>query len=87
MSVDNYKTVPKTGVVEMINHAIKVDYIVSNPIEHYSLDEIKRLSELARCNDLLFSIKEERSNFYQGIMINLIKKSMLKESNMFINSL
>jgi hypothetical protein len=75
------------GVKEMVDYAVKADYIISNPIEHYSIDEIKKLSEMAKQNDLLLSIKEERSNFYQGIMINLIKKSILKETNIFISAL
>lgn len=88
MAVDNYTTVPKIDVEEMISHAIQNDYIITLPIEHYSMDELKRLSELARHNDLMLTIKEERSNFYQGILINLIKRSIAKKkANIFIDSL
>lgn len=85
MGVDNYKTVPKMGVEKLIEETLSCGFIITNPIEHYSIDEIRRLSELARKNDLIFSIKEERSNFYQGIMINLIKRSRVKECDYFIN--
>lgn len=78
---------PKVNIKDMISEATKVDYIVSSSIENYSLNEIKKLSELARENDLLFSIKEERSNSYQGIMINLIRKSDIKEHISFIDYL
>ena len=84
MPIDNYKTVSKMEIKEMIDEALKHDYIISNAIEHYSIDEIRKLSELARENDLILSIKEERSNFYQGIMICLIKRSIVKERSCFI---
>ena len=38
MGVDNYKTVPKLGVEEMIVEANKIAYMISNPIEHYIVD-------------------------------------------------
>lgn len=79
MGVDNYTTVSKTDIEDLINSAVKVDYFASAPIEHYSLEEIKRLSELARENKLVLSIREERSNFYQGILIQLIKRTSLSK--------
>lgn len=85
MAIDTYETVPKMEIEKIIERALSCDFIISNPIEHYSIDEIRRLSELARKNDLIFSIKEERSNFYQGIMINLVKRSRVKECDCFIN--
>ena len=85
MGVNNYRTVPKMGIEKLIERALNCEFIISNPIEHYSIDEIRRLSELARKNDLIFSIKEERSNFYQGIMINLVKRKIVKECDCFIN--
>lgn len=87
MRIDNYKTVPKMSVGEMIENALNRGLIISNPIEHYSIDEIKRLSELARDNNLILSIKQERDNFYQGIMINLIERSKVQECNFFIKYL
>ena len=87
MSVDNYKTVPKMGVNKMIKEALEVGYIITNPIEHYSEDEIKEMAELARENNLILTISAEHSNFYQGILINLIKKSRLKEMDGFLKNL
>lgn len=87
MGIGNYKTVPKRGVKNLIKEALNCDYMLSNPIEHYSIEEIRELSELAKDNDLIFSIKEERSNFYQGIEINLIKRKIVKECHDFINYL
>ena len=85
MGVDNYKTVPKMGIERLIEEALSCGCIVVNPIEHYSIDEIIILSELARKNDLILSIKEYRSNFYQGTTINLTKRSRIKECDYFIN--
>lgn len=85
MGVDNYKTVPKMGVEKLIEETLNCECIMTNPIEHYSIEEIRRLSELARKNDLIFSIKEERSNFYQGIMISLVKRTRVKECECLIN--
>lgn len=87
MGVDNYKTVPKMGVNNLIEEALTCGCIMSNPIEHYSIEEIMELSKLAKKNDLIFSIREERSNFYEGIMINLIKRSRVKECKSFIESI
>lgn len=87
MAIDNYKTVSKIGVKEMIKKATKGDYIICNPIEHYSIEEIKELSKLAKENQLLLTIKNETSNFYQGVLINLVKREIAKEDMCFIEHL
>jgi hypothetical protein len=88
MAVDNYTTVEKASVEKMIETASKVNHITSAPIEHYSVDEIQLLAKLAKVNGLLLTIREERSNFYQGTLIQLIKKSVLSdETKVFLNHL
>lgn len=87
MGIDNYETVPKLGVEETVRETTGINYMVSNPIEHYTAEEIRRMAELAKKNDLVLTIREERSNFYQGVLISLIKRSRLKEENYFIDIL
>lgn len=87
MAVDNYKTVPKMGIEKMVKEALEKEYIISNPIEHYSIEEIKKLSILANKNDLILSIKEETSNFYQGILIGLVKRAKIEECKYLIRHL
>lgn len=87
MGVANYETVSKIGTQKMIEEALYSECIVSNPIEHYSMEEIKELAELAKKNDLIFSIKEERSNLYQGILLCLVKRIRVQEVIYFIKHL
>lgn len=70
----------------MIKKAIREDCIICNPIEYYSIEEIKELSKLAKENNLIISIKNETSNFYQGVLINLVKREIAKE-DIFIEHL
>lgn len=76
MAVDNYTTVEKSSVNEVIETALKEDCIISVPIEHYSQDELKEFAKKAKENNLLVTIKAEYSNFYQGVMVQLIKKDI-----------
>jgi hypothetical protein len=85
MSVDNYTTVAKMDVDELISNALKNDYITSAPIEHYAMTELIRIAEMAKKNDLMVSIREERSNFYQGVLLGVIKRKCINE--MFLSHL
>lgn len=87
MGVDNYKTVSKLGVEEMVIEANKIAYMISNPIEHYSIEEIIKIAELAKQNDLVLSVRNERSNFYQGVLLTMIKRSSLYGDKVFIDLL
>lgn len=87
MSIDNFQTVEKMGVEEMVNEAKEIGFIISNPIEHYSMDEIIKICKLANENDLVFSIKEENSNFYNGLLINLVKRQHAKKHSYIIDHL
>ena len=85
MKIDNYTTIPKIEVTEFIQNAKTKGYIISCPIEHYTMEEIKTLGELAKKNDLILTIKKETSNLYYGLMINLLRKDVLKENNIFVD--
>lgn len=82
MSVDNYTTIIKSSVDEVINHALETTYITSAPIEHYSQTELKELAEKAKENDIVVSIKAEHSNGYQGVLLCFIKRDSI--NNTFI---
>ncbi|MBU5311894.1 hypothetical protein KQI38_07615 [Tissierella carlieri] len=87
MGVDNYKTLSKSSILEVICRALEISHMVSYPIEHYSMEEIKILAKLAKQNDLVLTIGEEKSNFYQGVLLSLIKRSSLKDNKIFIDRL
>lgn len=76
MSVDNYMTIEKASINEVIEIVLKEDYIIAVPIEHYSQDELKEFGKKAKENNLLVTIKDEYSNAYQGTMVQLIKKDI-----------
>ena len=80
MAVDNYSTVDKKEVNELISRAIEHDWIICNPIEHYSQEELKKIAELARENNLVVTIYAEHSNFYQGVMVHVIKRKNIDET-------
>lgn len=83
MGVDNYTTVKRASVEETISGAMEIDFISSYPIEHYSIEEISKMAELAKKNDLVLTIRKETSNFYQGVLICLIKRKSLKDKDYF----
>ena len=80
MAVDNYTTVSKSSVNKLIERAIEVEHITSAPIEHYTIKELKEIAELAKKNDLVVTIKDEHSNFYQGTMVQLIKRKNIDDT-------
>lgn len=80
MGVDDCKTVGKIDIDNFIEVAVKGEcYIRCAPIEHYTIEELKEISEKAKKNDLVMTINEERSNFYQGVLINLVKRDDVKK--------
>jgi len=80
MAVDDYRTVGKTEIDDFIELAVKEEWLIqSAPIEHYTIEELKEISEKAKKNDLVMTIREERSNFYQGVLISLIQRNDVKE--------
>ena len=80
MAVDNYTTVSKKEVDELVKEAIENDYIACNPVEHYSKNELIELSEKARKNDLVVTIHAEHSNFYQGVLVHVIKRKNIDDT-------
>lgn len=80
MAVDNYATVEKSSVDDVIKDALEVDHITSAPIEHYTQDELKELAEKAKKNDLVITIRAEHSNFYQGVLLNFIKRKNINDT-------
>lgn len=79
MAVHDCRTVKKSSVDEIISDALDVDHITSAPIEHYTQDELKEIAEKAKENDLVVTIKAEYSNFYQGILLNFIKRENIDD--------
>lgn len=85
MAVNDYTTIQKVEIDKFIEVALEGNsYIESAPIEHYSVEEIKEISEKAKKNNLVMTINEERSNFYQGVLINLLKREDVKKCTKYI---
>jgi len=80
MAVDNYTTVKKSSIDDVIKDALEVDHITSAPIEHYTQDELKELAEKAKKNDLVITIRAEHSNFYQGVLLSFIKRKNIDDT-------
>lgn len=80
MAVDNYTTVEKSSIDDVIKDALEVDHITSAPIEHYTQEELKELAEKAKKNDLVISIRAEHSNFYQGVLLSFIKRESIDDT-------
>lgn len=82
MGVDNYKTVEKQSVDEFIKNAIDNTSCVicaTAPIEHYTIEELIDLAEKLERKDVVITLKAEHSNFYQGVMIGLVKRKNVNE--------
>lgn len=87
MSVDNFETVGKVEIDKFLGDAFNEGYIMSVPIEHYSVNEIKEISEKAKKLGLVISIRNETSNFYQGVLIQAVRKDSLLESKSLIEQM
>lgn len=85
MGVPDYKSVNKIQVDEFIKLALNGEFVMRcAPIEHYSQQDLKDLSEMAIKENLLMTIRAEYSNFYQGVLINLIPKKDVKNNVKFL---
>ncbi|UEL47560.1 hypothetical protein [Terrisporobacter hibernicus] len=79
MAVDDYTTVDKVEIDELIELTVKGEYFMQcTPIEHYTIEGLKEISEKAKKNNLVMTISEEHSNFYQGVLICLIQRNDVK---------
>ena len=87
MSVDNFETVRKVEIDKFLGDAFNKGYIMSVPIEYYSVNEIKEISEKAKKLGLVISIRNETSNFYQGVLIQAVRKDSLLESKSLIEQM
>lgn len=79
MAVDNHKTVEKQTVAELIkNKRLDGAIFTSAPIEHYTIEELKELADIANEKDMAVVIKAEYSNFYQGVLVSLVYNDDVK---------
>lgn len=69
----------KEKIETMIKETLDINYINSYPIEHFNLQEIDLIAEYARENDLIMILKAERSNFHQGVLIQLVRKDCIEK--------
>ena len=80
MAVADYTIIRKRSIEEFLKDALRVDYIEWVPIEHCSIEDLIKIAELAKKNNLVMTIKDEHSNFYQGTMVQLIKRKNIDDT-------
>ncbi|WP_040328419.1 hypothetical protein [Clostridium ihumii] len=66
-------------IEKYLKDALKAEYIISIPIENLSKEELSELSEKAKYEDILVTLRTEHSNVHQGVLICLIKKELVNE--------
>lgn len=64
---------------EIIIDVLDCNHIKSIPIEKFSKDELIELAEKVKEYDLLVTISAEYSNFHQGVLVNIVKKSLANQ--------
>lgn len=69
----------KEKIEEIIKEALEVPCILCKDIKTFTLSEIELLSEYAKENNIVLSIRAERSNFHQGTLIQLLRKDILNQ--------
>ncbi|SDO76037.1 hypothetical protein [Clostridium gasigenes] len=62
-----------------INKALKAEHIISIPIERFKIAELEELSNKAKKNNIVITLKAEYSNIYQGVLVNLIKRDIIND--------
>ncbi|PYG84271.1 hypothetical protein LY28_03723 [Ruminiclostridium sufflavum DSM 19573] len=61
-------------VDEIIKNALNCDHIQSMAIEYFTKKELIELSEQAKKQGLLITLRAEHSNVHQGVLVNVVKK-------------
>lgn len=64
---------------EFIKETLDCDYIQSRKIEDFTIEQLDLLTEEAKENNLMVTLKAEHSNLHQGILVNLVKKDIANE--------
>ena len=86
MAVDNYETVERQTVDELIERRDDSSCIITSaPIEHYSIAELVELAKKLERKDVVITLRAEYSNFYQGVLVGLVKRENVSEKyNQFL---
>lgn len=61
---------------EFIKDALDCDYIQSRKIEDFTIEQLDLLTEEAKENNLMVTLKAEHSNLHQGVLVNIVKKDI-----------
>ena len=78
MAVPDYTNINKIEMEDLVDILVDFDkyepmfFVV--PIEHYTIDDLKILSQIATAKNLVMSIKYSQSNFYYGALVQFSKK-------------
>lgn len=67
-------------VDKYIKDTLDADHIISIPIEYFTKDELEELSEKAKKNKILLTLRAEHSNVHQGVLVNLIRKDIVNKT-------
>lgn len=66
-------------VDKYIKDAMKAEHLISIPIELLSKEQMEELSEKAKRNAILVTLRSEHSNLHQGVLVSLIRKDIAAE--------
>jgi hypothetical protein len=69
----------KVKIESMIEKSLENEYIISYPIEDFSLMDLDILAEYGKENQILVFLKAEHSNIHQGTLVSLIRKDIAAE--------
>lgn len=80
MSVHDYEKVEKRSVDEFLKERQESEAVfVSAPIEHFTVAQLKELTEKASGIGMTIIVKAEYSNFYQGVLVSLATNEDIKK--------
>ena len=78
MAVPYYTDINKIEMEDLVDTLANFDkykpMFLVVPIEHYTIDDLKILSQMATAKNLVMSVKYSRSNFYYGVLVQFSKK-------------
>lgn len=66
-----------TKVEKVIKETLQNECIMSYSINGFTQHELGMLADCAEENNIFISLKSEKSNVYQGVLVQLIKKELL----------
>jgi hypothetical protein len=81
--INQLKTCEKEKIEKIIQEALETDHIHSYPLEDVK-DILEYFPEYAKVNDLVVTLRAEYSNIHQGVLVQILKKSLIAEFEKYL---